>query len=124
MGFGVGVAVACTTGFGFGVAVTVTVTVALGATINLGLGVVRNVIGDGVVDGRWTAVGERVAGAAGTSCGVGGTELCEAVADGTPGSALAVLSSPLKPCHVNANAVNATTTTEKATSASVDRRGA
>ena len=97
MGFGVGVAVACTTGFGFGfgVAVTVTVTVGLGATINVGLAVVRNATGDGVVDGSWTTVGDRVVVttvALCVDCDVGDPELCEAVADGTTGSALAVLS--------------------------------
>lgn len=121
VGFGLGVAVgvARTTGFGFGVAVTVTVTVGAGVAINAGPVVVRNATGAGVVEGSWTTVAAGVVG----TYGVGDAEPGDAVAAGTTGSALAELLCPPGPGHVNANAVNTATTTAKAASPSVDRRG-
>ena len=117
-GFGFGEVVECATGFGFGVAFGV----GLGETFGLGATAVVKV---GVVTNAGTRVGAAVVGttvALGVDCAVGHTKVDDAGADAA-GSAIAVLRSPLNPCQVNANAVNATTTTAKATSASVDRRG-
>ena len=107
---GFGVRLGCGVGVGFGVDFGVSVGVSI--AIDEGDDGVPTSVGDGVA-----AVG------CGVVCGVGDAELCDAVADGTSGSALAELSLPPKPDQVIANAVNATTTTAKATSASVERRG-
>jgi hypothetical protein len=127
LGVTLGVTFAVALGVAFGVAFSVKLAfglvVAFGFTVGCGVGVgVLGAVDPAVTTGDvgWVAC------RCGRTVGVGVGDALPGIASrygATAGSAFAEFQNPLRPDQLSANAVNATTTTAKATNASDERRG-